>query len=422
MTKTHAVGMTVDRRYRLKREVARGAAGVVYEASHLYTKRRVAIKVLTLAHVSVEESCIRLLREAEALTACRHPNVVQVLDAGEIPQLGPYVVTELLEGRTLQGILAVRQRIGLAETIQIGRQLCDALALAHARGIIHRDLKPSNTFIARDETGREVVKVFDFGIARMQHEPRRLTQLGAVLGTPEYMAPEQLLAKEEIDGRVDVYALGVMLFECLTGSVPFEGNFGEVLLKGATQPFTPIRAKAPTVPAEVAIAVEKALSREPEDRYSSMNAFAEALAQLAIAEPNGSLLGLRSPRPAFRSPFTKAPPVPPALPVGQRRRTPRAPYVTPVTIERDTGEKLVGRSEDISVGGLLVVLTELCAAEQVVTACFALPGSGQMVRLRASTQWVRTARGLEAIGLQFTAIAPEIHAGIQEYVGSMGAS
>lgn len=422
MTERHAVGMVVDRRYQLKREVARGAAGVVYEAEHLYTKRRVAMKLLTLAHLQVEESRLRLLREAEALATCRHPNVVSVFDAGELADMGPYVVTELLEGRTLQGILAVRQRIGVFETLQIGRQACDALSTAHARGVVHRDIKPSNMFIARDETAREVVKIFDFGIAHVKEDKRKLTLHGAVLGTPEYMAPEQLLARENIDGRADVYALGITLFECLTGSVPFEGNFGEVLLKTATKPLTPVRAKTPTVPAELAGAVEKALGREPEDRYPSMTAFGEALAQVVVPDPGGSLLGLRPPRPAFRPQLAKVPAAPPALPVDQRRRAPRAPYVTPVTIERNSGEQLAGRSEDISVGGLLIVLSEHCAADELVTAAFALPGSGQLVSLRASTKWVRTARGLDAIGLQFTAVPSDIHSTIDQYVRSMGGS
>jgi serine/threonine-protein kinase len=419
MKEPHSVGTVVDRRYALKREIARGAAGVVYEAEHLYTKRRVAMKLLTLAHFHAQESRARLLREAEALALCRHPGVVQVLDAGEIDDLGPYVVTELLEGRTLQGILAVRQRVALYEALQVGRQLCDALGAAHARGIVHRDVKPSNVFVARDETGREVVKVFDFGIARMKTEDRKLTQHGAVIGTPEYMAPEQMLAQDNIDARADVYAVGVVLFECLTGSVPFEGNFGEVLLKRATRPLTPVRSRAPTVPAEIATAVEKALGAEPADRYPSISAFGEALSQIVVPDVGGSLLGLRPARPAFRPAAPKAA-APPALPVDQRRRSPRAPYVTPVTIQRDSGAALSGRSEDISVGGLLVVMAERCEADAVVIASFALPTTGTLVELEATTKWVRTARGVEAMGLQFTAVPPDVHAIIDLYVRSMG--
>ena len=358
MNERHTVGTIVDRRYRLKREIARGAAGVVYEAEHLFTKRSVAVKLLTQAYLNIEETRIRLLREAEALASVRHPGVAQVLDAGEIEHLGPYVVMELLEGRTLQGILAVRLRVGVFESIQIGRQICETLTAAHARGVIHRDIKPSNLFVARDDTGREVIKIIDFGIARQNNDSRKLTVQGAVLGTPEYMAPEQMMGQEHIDARADVYAVGVTLYECLTGTVPYDGNFGEVLLKSATRPFSPVRTKNPTVPAELAAAVEKALARETSDRYASMAAFGEALAGIVVPDTGGSLLGLRPPRPVARVLQVKAPPALPTAPTiqtDQRRRFPRAPYVTPTRILRTSGKSLDGRSEDVSVGGLLVV-------------------------------------------------------------------
>jgi len=224
------IGTTVDRRYLLKREIARGGAGAVFEAEHIYTQRSVALKLLLPEQRSAPEPRARLLREALALSAARHPGVVAALDAGETEDGTPYLVLELLEGRSLEGILAVRRRIAAAEVAWIGAAICEALAAAHRRGIIHRDIKPSNVFVARDEQGNEVVKVFDFGVARVPSEKNKLTQDGALLGTPEYMAPEQLLARE-VDGRTDLYAVGVTLYECLAGVVPFEGNFGEVLLK-----------------------------------------------------------------------------------------------------------------------------------------------------------------------------------------------
>lgn len=418
----HTVGTIVDRRYRLKREIARGAAGAVYEAVHLYTRRSVAVKLLNAAHINVEETRIRLLREAAAMASVRHPGVAQVLDAGELDVLGPYVVMELLEGRTLQGILAVRQRIGVHETVQIGRQIGEALAAAHAHGVIHRDIKPSNLFVARDETGREVCKIIDFGIARDQGDHRKLTMHGAVLGTPEYMAPEQMLGQSEIDGRVDVYAVGATLYECLSGAVPFEGNYAEVLLKSATQPLAPIRAKNPTVPAELVSVVEKALAREVGDRYASMVAFLEALSQIQVPDTGASLLGLRPPRPVARA----ASPTKPQLPaagapeVDQRRRFGRAPYVTPVRVLRPNGKVVEGRSEDISAGGLLVVISAPCEANEIVKVRFALPGSGRIVEVSAVTKWVRNTRGTEAVGFEFNQIAADSRAAIEHYVTAMG--
>src|SRR5450432_245919 len=261
------VGSIVDRRYRLKREIARGGAGAVFEAEHLYTSRTVAIKLLIAEHADASESHRRLLLEARALTVARHPGIVQGLDAGETEDGTPYLVMELLEGRTLEGILAVRRRVGVADAIYIGMQLCDALATAHEHGIFQHDNK--------------------------------LTQRGAVLGTPEYMAPEQLLASDQVDGRCDTYALGITLYEALAGVVPFEGNFGEVLLKVSTETMPSLIKRCPEVPAELEQAIQKALARDPEDRYPTARAFAEALSQVPRGEAQPtSLLGIRAPVPS----------------------------------------------------------------------------------------------------------------------------
>ena len=297
------IGTTVDRRYLLKREIARGGAGAVFEAEHVYTKRSVALKLLLPEQRSAAEPRARLLREALALSAARHPGVVAALDAGETDDGTPYLVLELLEGRSLEGILAVRRRIGAAEVAWVGAAVCDALAAAHDRGIIHRDIKPSNVFVARDEQGREVVKVFDFGVASVPSEKTKLTQAGALLGTPEYMAPEQLLARD-VDGRTDLYAVGVTLYECLAGVVPFEGSFGEVLLKASTQPVPPLRQKLPELTPEFAAVIERALSREPDARFADARALAHALRKAAPALTPGSLLGIRQgPPPAPQRPL-----------------------------------------------------------------------------------------------------------------------
>ncbi|HKO52637.1 MAG TPA: serine/threonine-protein kinase [Polyangiaceae bacterium] len=412
------VGSVVDRRYRLKREIARGGAGAVFEAEHLYTSRPVAIKLLLADQVHATESRQRLLLEARALTVARHPGIVLGLDAGETEHGTPYLVMELLEGRTLEGILAVRPRIGVADAVYIGMQLCDALATAHERGILHRDIKPSNVFISRSESGREVTKIFDFGIARLPQQNHKITQQGAVLGTPEYMAPEQLLAQDDVDARCDIYALGISLYEALAGTVPFEGNFGEVLLKVSTQPMPSLIARCPNVPPLLEAAIEKALARDPAGRHATLREFAEALSRVPTGdEPTTSLLGLRAGPTAFAG--KRVPPPLPEQP-STRRRFARAPYVTPVRILGANGTSIEGRSEDISVGGLLVLAPQAFGHEESVTVRFALPITGKLLQVPAIARWLKKARGIGAIGLEFRALEPDQLAVIENYVAAMG--
>ena len=220
----YVIGDTVDRRYVLKREIARGGAGTVFEAVHAITTRTVAIKLLHSTSRNNPEICERLLLEARALATVRHPNVVEVLDAGLDRTGEPYLVMEMLEGRPLDGILASRRTLDVSDVVHIARQICDALAFMHARGVVHRDLKPSNVFVTRDEIGQETVKVVDFGIASLPSDWRpnqlRLTAPGGVYGTAEYMAPEQLVAMETVEPRCDQYSLGVLMYEALSGEVP----------------------------------------------------------------------------------------------------------------------------------------------------------------------------------------------------------
>jgi eukaryotic-like serine/threonine-protein kinase len=444
------VGEIVDRRYRLKREIARGGAGVVFEAEHLYTTRPVAIKLLIPEQANDHETRQRLLLEARALTVARHPGIVLGLDAGETEEGIPYLVMELLEGRTLEGILAVRRRIGVADAVYLGLQLCDALAAAHERGILHRDIKPSNVFISRTEAGREVAKIFDFGIARLPEQAQKITRQGAVLGTPEYMAPEQLLAKDGIDARCDIYALGISLYEALAGVVPFEGNFGEVLLKVSTEAVPSLTKRCPQVPIQLEQAIQKALARDPADRYATARSFAEALSQVPTGDSaTSSLLGIRAvapslpnrsvagiavasasakvPRPdsppGLAAPLSAGAPVPPRLPEqpSTRRRFARAPYVTPARIFRANGGTLDGRSEDISVGGLLVLAPQAFDQEERVTVRFALPITGKLLEVPATARWVKNAaRGTGAVGLEFAALAPDHLTVIENYVTAMG--
>jgi serine/threonine protein kinase len=412
-----AVGEVIDRRYELRREIARGGGGVVFEAHHNVTTRSVAIKLLDAPGQASGETRERLLREARYLTVCRHPGVVEALDAGITEEAGPYLVMELLEGRTLAGLLAARTRLPVTEVVRIGVELCDALDHCHARGILHRDIKPSNVFVAHDDIGRESVKVFDFGIASLPKDEVKLTAHGALLGTPEYMAPEQLLARQDVDHRCDVYAIGVTLYECLSGTVPHPGTFGEVLLSTTTGPERSVRDLVPGVPEALDAVLKRALSTEASARFESCREFARALAEVSddLSAPV-SLLGIR------RGPGRLSiPTVPVTVRRGEeQRRFARAPYVTPVRIIRQDGVTLDGHSEDLSQGGLLVLARGPCENGELVKVRFALPMSGRIVDLSATARWVRRARGNDAVGLEFLDASAQVLQTIENYVALMG--
>ncbi|MCA9595777.1 MAG: protein kinase [Myxococcales bacterium] len=409
------VGDVIDRRYLLVREIDRGGVGAVYEAEHRITQRSVALKLLSEHHRTSPESRARLLREARALTLARHRNVVAALDAGELDDGQPYLVMELMEGRTLSGLLTARRKLGVAETVSVGIQLCDAVSQAHARGVIHRDVKPQNVFVARDEVGEEVIKLFDFGLARLSGESenipdKKLTDHGKVMGTAEYMAPEQLLAKD-VDHRADVYSIGSTLYECLAGVVPFEGTFGEVLLKVSTEELPPLAVRVPDAPVDLCRAIEKALAKDPAGRWQDVHDLSRALtAGTDSPFAKESLLGIR----------TSARPKQAAEPTRQRRRYARAPYVTPVRIVEESGRTVDGRSEDISEGGLLVLTEEPCTMNARVEVRFALPTTGRIATATATTRWARIVRGTGAAGLEFEALADPIRQAIQAYVTMMG--
>lgn len=419
----HSVGDVVDRRYRLRREIARGGVGVVFEAEHIVVGCGVAIKFLNDALVRNDEARSRLLLEARALGATRHPNVVAVLDAGHTSgdEL-PYLVMELLEGRALDGILAARGTLAFAETLWIGTRLLNALAFVHERGIVHRDVKPGNLILARDAMGEEIVKLVDFGAAQdASHAGRKITQQGGVIGTPEYMAPEQLLGSDVIDARADVYACGVLLYECFAGVVPFEGTYGEVLLKVMAGSSPHLGDHCPDLPAAVCGVIEKALARDRADRWSSARGFRRALHEAIGFDPAPTSLLDLTPRHDHARPGTSKQTLPLASPpttISQRRRFVRAPYVTPVEIVRGS-RVIMGRSEDISEGGLLVTTGEPCSYKELVRVRFALPNSGCFVQCEVVARWMHSGRRVGAQGLEFRELPDDVRATIREYVTAM---
>jgi serine/threonine-protein kinase len=416
-----AIGDLVDGRYQLRRDLGRGAAGRVFEAVHGFTGRSVALKLVTSdAPPSLRaELHIRLAREARALAAVRHPGVVTVLDGGILPDGMPYLVMEMLEGRTLEGLIAARGRVTVEDTVALGIQLANGLDAAHAAGIVHRDVKPSNVVIVEDHRHREVAKIVDFGIARVAaEEEEKLTSLGALIGTPGYMAPEQLLGQDDIDSRSDVYALGVVLFECLTGRMPYDGTYQRVLLRVCSNEPVP-EVDSPDAPAELVRVVRRAMSKERTERFASMNEMGDALRSSIPAER------LRRDTQFFGPPPTQRAVAPAAPPAAQRRKLVRAPYVTPLRLVAG-GTVIDGRSEDISTGGVLVICRQACQANQAGTLRFALPMEGTVVTLAVAVRWARAARendpdGLRAMGVEFVDPPAAVVESLARYVGFMTA-
>ncbi len=425
MRPAYAVGDVIDGRYVLRRELGRGAAGRVFEARHLFTNRQVAIKIVSpeASYSIIGELHARLAREARTLAAVRHPGIVDVLDGGTTPEGAPYIVLEMLRGRTLSGLLAARGRLSIEDTLGVALQLCDALTTAHGAGIVHRDLKPANILAVR-ELGREMIKLIDFGVAKFHESGQgKLTGVGAVIGTPEYMAPEQLRAAEDIDERADIYAVGITMYECLSGHCPYNGTYPQLLLQSAThrtaRPLIECRPEAGAALSEV---IHRAISDERIDRYRTVIELRQALeAAVPHARPETALLG---PWPLIPSSTRPAPMVSAHPPAEQRRRTPRAPYATPVRILLANGT-LDGRNEDISEGGMLLVSRDACEPGQQVNVRFALPIEGHVVACAAIVRWVRASRpgehtSLNAIGLEFVELPQQVRTSIARYVALMG--
>jgi serine/threonine protein kinase len=389
------VGDTVDRRYRLRRELGRGGMSTVFEATHIFTGRRVAVKVVAPGDRALRE---RLLREASVLGQTRHPSIVEVLDAGDDVAGRPFMAMELLEGRSLEGLLAARRTLAVPDVVDMAIELCDALGFVHERRFIHRDIKPGNVFLVPDASGGSRAKLIDFGIVAVPDEPGGGSKLtgSEQPGTPEYMSPEHL-RDQRLDGRADLYSLAITMFECLTGEVPFTGSYGEVVEKIAQGFAAPsLRVMRPDVPVTLAEVIDRALAQDREARF-----------------PDAAALGL-----ALRKVReTGAAPARSSAPVEQRRTYARAPYVTPVRLLRKDHEPVDGRSEDISEGGLFILADRAITAGEQVTLRFALPTSGMIAQVVGSIRWIRPARGGKAaLGFEFSTLADEHRRSIAEYV------
>jgi serine/threonine protein kinase len=269
------VGATLMGRYRVTRKVGQGGMGAVYEATHTLIGKRVAIKVLLEKYAQREKIVQRLEQEAKLASQIGNEHIIDITDFGSTDDGRTFVVMEFLEGESLAECLARESKLPEQRILRIIQQSCTALAAAHHKGIVHRDMKPENLFLLRRKE-QDFVKVVDFGISKSlrasdeQEEPQRLTQTGMVLGTPLYMSPEQARGDDELDHRVDLYALGVIMYEAATGRVPFSGNnylsvISQVLNE---QPKSP-RELRPDLSDEFEAIVLKSMAKDKRDRYGS---------------------------------------------------------------------------------------------------------------------------------------------------------
>jgi eukaryotic-like serine/threonine-protein kinase len=281
------VGSTLDNRYEVTRVIGAGGMGAVYEATHTGTGRRVAVKVISTGDVTRDAGLVgRFQREAKAAGAIATQHICQVLDTGTDSATGwPYMVMEFMEGEDVQHLV---RRLGIVSpelALRIVAQSCVGLAKAHGAGVVHRDIKPANLFLSKGDDGRVVVKLLDFGIAKvkMEHASETgdagLTRTGTMLGSPLYMSPEQARGMKTIDHRADIWSLGIVLYELLCGRTPYHHieALGELIIAICSEPPQPVQEFGPWIPPDAAKIVHKALRAQPAERFQTAQEMLDAI-------------------------------------------------------------------------------------------------------------------------------------------------
>ncbi len=273
-------GEILDGKYRVDRVLGVGGMGIVVAATHVALNQRVAIKFLLPAAVGNAQIIERFAREARAAVQIQSQHVARVIDIGTLPTGSPYMVMEFLEGTDLAEAVEKGGAMPVTRAVSYVLQACEALAEAHALGIVHRDLKPANLFLARRAGRDSIVKVLDFGISKMNEKgPSGLTQTSAVMGSPYYMAPEQMMSSKDVDARADIWALGIILYELLAGAPPFAADTkAEIEFMVTQRDAPPLGTKREDVPPGLAEVVARCMLREPAQRYANVAKLAAALA------------------------------------------------------------------------------------------------------------------------------------------------
>ena len=324
---TIAPGDIISDRYRIVDQLGEGGMGAVFRAEHVHMKKMVALKVLLGELARHPEVVARFEREAVAAANIEHPNIVNATDFGKLADGSFFLVMEYVPGRSLRMELGTGMALEPARAIRIARGILSAIDAAHAKNIVHRDLKPENVMLVERDGDRDFVKVLDFGIAKVDMissdedqnpEGKKLTRTGAVIGTPEYMAPEQALG-QQVDARSDLYSLGVMLYEMLTGKPPFHGPAIVVMRKQVLEAAPPLPAEVASAMPGIVPVLEKLLQKEPQNRHQTANELRAALGaiegapasspRLPVATESGriSIASLPGPMPSATA-DTVAPP------------------------------------------------------------------------------------------------------------------
>ncbi|HEY5145301.1 MAG TPA: serine/threonine-protein kinase [Polyangiaceae bacterium] len=301
----YEAGHVIDGKYRLGRCIGTGGMGAVYEGENLLIRRRVAIKILHSGSTGNADAIRRFEREAQAAGEIGNDHILEVLDLGSLPNGDRYLVMEYLDGETLAARIERHGKLTPHQISPIARQFLTALASAHAAGIIHRDLKPENIFILRAKAGRvDFVKLIDFGISKFSRRftegEQRMTRADAVLGTPVYMSPEQARGARETDVRSDIYSCGVILYESVTGRVPFDGDsFNDLMFKIALSDAPSPLIHVPSLDPDFAWIIERAIKRDPNERFASAQEFAESLDEWMRKNALTDTLSMPRPSDAF---------------------------------------------------------------------------------------------------------------------------
>jgi len=278
-----APGDVVAGRYRIERTIAVGGMGVVVAARHQDLDQPVALKILRPEILGNDEAVVRFMREARIAARLQNEHVARVFDVGTLESGEPYMVMELLSGRDLQQLVDARGPLPVNEAVDYALQALEALAEAHAQGIVHRDLKPSNIFIARRSDGSNTVKLLDFGISKGQtgiHAPAdaQITNSRAIIGSPGYMSPEQMRSASGVDGRTDIWSMGVILYEILAGEPLFKGEtVGAIMIDILQAPIPSLRERRADIPKALEQVIQRCLERDPDKRFPNAASLAQAL-------------------------------------------------------------------------------------------------------------------------------------------------